>query len=103
MRNIAIFIATMFFVSPALAGDAAVSKTAPLIMAQLVTGTPQQKLQKLLRPHAYYGGRITDDIRAATGNPNIPVIDRRGTWGEIYSCNYVFMRGNQQGRTLVCG
>ncbi len=90
----------MRFLIPAIAALAfAMPATAP---AQLVTGTPEQKLQKLLLPHAYYGGHVTDDIRRATGDPNIPVIDRRWQWGEIYTCNYVFLQGRGRGRALVC-
>ena len=70
--------------------------------AQLVTGTPEQKLQALLRPHVYMGGIITPDIKAATGDPNIPVIDRRYEFGAVYTCNYQYLRGRFQGRTLVC-
>ena len=59
----------------------------------------EQKLKKLLLPHAYYGQIVTDDIRAATGDPNIVVFDRRHIWGEIYDCNYITYRGK---RALVC-
>jgi hypothetical protein len=67
--------------------------------ASAYVATGEQKLRKLLRPHAYYGQIVTDDIRAATGDPNIVVFDRRNIWGEIYSCNYITYRGK---RALVC-
>lgn len=59
----------------------------------------EQKLKKLLLPHAYYGQIVTDDIRAATGDPNIVVLDRRHIWGEIYTCNYFTYQGK---RALQC-
>ncbi|GIL02061.1 MAG: hypothetical protein BroJett030_19600 [Alphaproteobacteria bacterium] len=99
MRLAALCLALIAGAGPVAATE---SESGPLELAQLVTGTPQQKLQRLLRPHAYFGDRVTDDIRAATGDPNIAVIDRRWRWGEIYSCNYVFMHGRHRGRTLVC-
>jgi hypothetical protein len=67
--------------------------------ASAYVATGEQKLQKLLRPHAYYGQIVTDDVRAATGDPQIVVFDRRHIWGEIYSCNYMTYRGK---RALVC-
>ena len=78
------------------AGGPAYSGLTPL---QNAASNPAAELQKLLRPHAFYGQRVTDAIRAATGDPNIVVIDRRSQWGEIYSCNYTNLRGK---RALVC-
>jgi hypothetical protein len=81
---------------------------ASAVAAALVATTPAhaetgaQKLDKLLRPHAFLGQRVTDDVRAATGEPNIIVIDRRWIWGEIYSCNYQFLGPNRTRRALVC-
>jgi hypothetical protein len=67
--------------------------------ASAYVASGEQKLKKLLLPHAYYGQRVTDDVRAATGDPNIVVFDRRHTWGEIYSCNYITYHGK---RAMVC-
>lgn len=103
MRLILSLLTLPFLTMPSLAADGSTPDgPSTLVVAQLVTGTAEQKLQKLLRPHAYYGGHVTDDIRAATGDPNIQVIDRRSRWGEIYSCNYVYLQGSGRGRTLVC-
>ena len=103
MRLLTSCLALMFAAMPAIAdGGAANDTTQAVVLAQLVTGTPYQKLQRLLRPHAYYGGHVTDDIRAATGDPKIPVIDRRWRWGEIYTCNYQYLQGYKRGRALIC-
>jgi hypothetical protein len=67
--------------------------------ASAYVASGEQKLKKLLLPHAYYGQRVTDDVRAATGDPNIVVFDRRHIWGEIYSCNYITYNGK---RAMVC-
>jgi hypothetical protein len=104
MRLAAVCFLLVTLALPASAGglQAGDETHSHVVLAQLVTGTPEQKLKKLLLPHAWYGERVTDDIRRATGDPDIPVIDRRWQWGEIYSCNYVFLKGRQRGRALVC-
>ena len=84
------------FIRLAIAG-AMLAGAAGSASAYVASG--EEKLKKLLRPHAYYGQIVTGDIRAATGDPNIVVFDRRHIWGEIYSCNYITYRGK---RALVC-
>lgn len=64
-------------------------------------GTPEEKLHRLFLPHLFYGGVITPDIKAATGDPNIPVIDWR-KFGDISTCNYIYQRGPFEGRVLMC-
>jgi hypothetical protein len=103
MRVLTGSLALMLCALPASAGEGSASDhDRTIVLAQLVTGTPAQKLQKLLRPHAFYGERVTADIRAATGDPNIIVQDRRWRWGEIYTCNYIYLQGGGRGRALVC-
>ncbi|MEM7463812.1 MAG: hypothetical protein AAF362_14160 [Pseudomonadota bacterium] len=67
----------------------------------LYSSDPYLELQKLLRPHFYFGGRVSDAVRAATGDPNITVIDRRWKTGEIYECNFEFWGARKQ-RVMVC-
>lgn len=64
-----------------------------------VYDTPEQQLQYALGSHIYLGQRITDAMRAATGDPNISVIDKRYRYGDVYSCNYQFWGSR---RVLVC-
>jgi hypothetical protein len=64
-----------------------------------VYDTPEQQLQYALGSHIYLGQRITDAMRAATGDPNISVIDKRYIYGDVYSCNYQFWGSR---RVLVC-
>ncbi len=57
------------------------------------------ELKKMLRRHSYYGGGIPYGVRLATGDPNIPVIDRR-TYGSMSSqCGFITARGK---RTMLC-
>ncbi len=98
----AIGFALLLALLPIRACEFVASANTRIEVAQLVTGSGKEKLAKLLRPHAFFGERITDDVRAATGDPDITVIDRRVQWGEIYSCNYIFLSGGQRNRALVC-
>ena len=59
------------------------------------------KLHMLLRSHTSVGQRVTQDVKNATGDPHIQVIDRRHTFGEVYRCSYSY-RGNPRYRILVC-
>jgi hypothetical protein len=103
MRSLAIFVFIVAGSAAAAAGDRSIGgQLDDILLAQLITGTPEEKLYKLLRPHFYYGGHVTPDIKAATGDPNIPVIDRRWKWGEVYTCNYIFLEGGQRRRALLC-
>ncbi len=78
----------------ALASLAAIGAASPSLARE-----PAAELQRILGSHAWYGERVSNAVRAATGDPNITVIDRRWEWGEIYSCNYHFMQGK---RVLIC-
>jgi hypothetical protein len=103
MRSLALIFSVLIFPAFAAAEDRSVEgRSGEMMLAQLITGTPEEKLYKLLRPHFYYGGHVTPDIKAATGDPNIPVIDRRWRWGEVYSCNYIFLEGGRRRRALLC-
>ena len=62
---------------------------------------PEQKLEYLLGNHFFRGEIITPDIKAATGDPNIPVIDHR-KYGDWASCHFRYQRGRRQGRLLYC-
>lgn len=79
----------------------AFSAAACVSTSLIVAGTPEQKLEILLHQHLFRGGVITRDIRAATGDPDIPVIDHR-MWGAISSCSYIYQRGYFKGRVLFC-
>ena len=58
-----------------------------------------EKLKRLLSNHPFTGAPITRDVKAATGDPNIHVIDRRYEFGEIYRCSYMFQQGR---RIMIC-
>ena len=72
---------------------------APAAHAQLVDQSLSGKaqLKALMRPHHFDGSPVSREARAATGNPNITVIDRR-TSG-ISRCSFL-NRGNE--RVLQC-
>ena len=70
-------------------------------MAFYYSGSPSQKLERLLQTHFFRGGVITPDIKAATGDPNIPVIDRR-KYGDFASCSFRYEGGRYRGRVLYC-
>ncbi|MGI9401311.1 MAG: hypothetical protein ACR2O0_08665 [Rhizobiaceae bacterium] len=61
----------------------------------------QEELDRLLHPHFWFGGRVSDAVRAATGDPNISVIDRRTRRGDVYECNFQFW-GIRKQRVMVC-
>ena len=69
--------------------------------AQYITQQGAARLNFLLNTHVYAGQRVTQDVRNATGDPNIIVVDRRHTFGETYRCSYAY-RGNPRYRYLVC-
>ena len=58
----------------------------------------KRQLKRLMRPHVGIIP-VTRAARAATGDPNIQVIDRRYSWDDVYTCSYMY-RGNR--RLLVC-
>ena len=60
----------------------------------------REKLKRLLRPHSRRGNIITQDVRDATGDPNIVVFDQRGGGGgDVYRCSYLTYHGK---RALQC-
>lgn len=59
----------------------------------------REKLKRLLRPHSRFGNIITQDVRDATGDPNIVVFDQRGGRSGVYRCSYLTYRGK---RALQC-
>ena len=63
------------------------------------TAADHAKLKKLLRPHRYNGGGISYGVRAAAGDPNMPVVDRRRAGQMSAQCSFMTARGK---RTLVC-
>ena len=57
----------------------------------------ETQLRQLLRAHIFTGARVSREARAATGDPNITVIDRRT--GGVSRCSFL----NQQGkRVMIC-
>ncbi|MCJ8311286.1 MAG: hypothetical protein HRU27_20370 [Rhizobiaceae bacterium] len=63
--------------------------------------TGKQRLNRLFRPHYRIGNPITKSVRIATGDPNIQVLDYRGTsTSRLYTCSYFNLRKGQ--RVLKC-
>ena len=60
--------------------------------------SPQTKLRAVLRSHVYYGLPITRAMRAAAGDLNLTVIDRR-QYGRNSRCTYLIQRGR---RVMKC-
>lgn len=58
----------------------------------------QEQLQRLLKPH-FFPIPVTRAARAAAGNPDMVVLDRRGRPGEVYRCSFITLRGK---RAMVC-
>ena len=63
-----------------------------------LSASPKEKLRHIFRPHTYNRLPITRAMRAATGNPNISVIDRRRD-GRVSLCSYAYQNGR---RVIVC-
>lgn len=68
---------------------------------QNVDYNAHQQLERLLHPHFFFGTQVSDAVRAATGDPNISVIDRRTHTGDVYECNFQFWGARRQ-RVMVC-
>ncbi len=64
--------------------------------------TPEDyaELERVLRQHIWYGKPITRGVRAAAGDPNLPVVDRRALWGFTYTCGFQYLTRHQ--RAMVC-
>ena len=58
----------------------------------------KQRLRRLLRSH-FLPLNVTKAARAATGDPNITVIDRRFSYDEPYSCSFLTQQGK---RVMIC-
>jgi hypothetical protein len=103
VKILSLILAISFYVSTATSSMAAGLWPAPPVKAERSLHTAdtraEERLQKLLRPHVYTGQQITSDVKAATGDPNITVFDRRHEFGEVYSCSYLFVQGK---RAMVC-
>ena len=91
---------------------AATSQAAPLKFSPIVSDvvnenvievgaklSGKQKLKRLMRPHSRWGNPITQDVRDATGDPDIVVLDRRGGSDDVYRCSYITLQGK---RALTC-
>lgn len=67
-----------------------------------VSAKARAQLQRVLRPH-YTRIPITREMRAAAGDPNMTVIDRRSSGifssGEVNRCSFITMRGK---RAMIC-
>ncbi|MGI9366447.1 MAG: hypothetical protein ACR2O8_14790 [Rhizobiaceae bacterium] len=63
------------------------------------TAADHAQLKKLLRPHRYYGGGIPYGVRAAAGDVNMPVVDRRVPGQMSAQCSFKTARGK---KTLIC-
>ena len=60
--------------------------------------TPQETLKRVLRPH-HNRYIITRKVRAAAGDPNMVVFDRRGGASNVWRCSFITHRGK---RAMVC-
>ena len=87
-----------FISMPAYAGSSA-PVTVTDTNSYKVTARDKAKLKKLLRSHVWHGGGVSRGVRAAAGDPNMPVVDRRYIWGETYTCSFFTMQGR---RTMLC-
>ena len=58
----------------------------------------RKKLKRLFKPHFRHFGFITADVRAATGDPDIAIFDRRAGEGP-FRCSYITYQGK---RALQC-
>lgn len=63
-----------------------------------LSASPETKLRTILKSHVYQGLPITRAMRAATGDPNITIIDRRRI-GRSSICGYEY-RYNR--RIMTC-
>lgn len=64
----------------------------------LANRSGEAQLQRLLSPHTNFI-RVSRAARAATGDPDITVIDRRGRSGEVYQCSFLTRYGR---RIMIC-
>jgi hypothetical protein len=88
-------------------------KTIVLLFAALITAQPAQaqskksvtvtdrdraELQKILRPHRWRGKGVSRGVRAAAGDPNMAVLERRQI-GQMSTCSFITYRGK---RAMQC-
>ncbi len=71
---------------------------APLVQNIGYSESGKKRLKRLLRPH-FLPLNVTRAARAATGDPNITVIDRRFSYDEPYSCSFLTQHGK---RVMIC-
>ncbi|MGI9364837.1 MAG: hypothetical protein ACR2O8_06615 [Rhizobiaceae bacterium] len=76
---------------------AAVFTAANSIAAQetFPTARDHAELQKLLKWHIWYGKPVTRGVRAAAGDPDMPVFDNRRTRNLTHICSYIIYRGKR--------
>ncbi|MGI9365609.1 MAG: hypothetical protein ACR2O8_10540 [Rhizobiaceae bacterium] len=97
-KFITTLLAAAFISQPAYAGSSA-PVTITDTNGYTVTAKDKAKLKKLMRAHVWYGGGVSRGVRAAAGDPNMPVVDRRVVWGETYTCSFFTMQGR---RSILC-
>lgn len=73
------------------------SAEASIVLAGFSDRSGAAQLKRLLNPHTHYIA-VTRAARAATGNPNIRVIDRR-TGDSVFRCSFLTVQGK---RALIC-
>lgn len=84
-----------------LIGAIVMAQSAPAIgkTTEKPTARDRAELKKLLQTHTYYGGGIPYGVRLATGDPNIPIIDRRSYGTNSSQCGFITARNK---RTMLC-
>ncbi len=108
MLKLTLFAGLLVASLPVTAQSAGLLRTAS-IYNQTVVDTPvtqvrskltgREKLKRLFRPHPK-NLPITQDVRDATGNPNIIVFDNRGgPRQDMFTCTYITYHGK---RAMVC-
>jgi len=60
--------------------------------------TGQQQLKRLMRPHTFRYP-VTRAAKAAAGNANMVLFDRRVGFSDVYRCSFITYRSN---RAMVC-
>lgn len=66
--------------------------------AVVVTDKDRKQLQKILRSHTWRGRGVSRGVRAAAGDPNMAVLERRQL-GRRSQCTFITYRGK---RAMSC-
>jgi hypothetical protein len=81
---------------------AALLVTHPVVAAEKKTVVPTDRdraeLKKIMRSHTFRGKGVSRGVRAAAGDPNMAVIDRRRP-GSSSQCSFITLRGK---RAMQC-